>query len=81
MSEIFEAFGAIKELGRIKRNNNKISSTGILTSRGIDFISKSNGVHLVVKNRWDFWPSTGLFIDRKNQKRGRGIKNLLRIIK
>jgi hypothetical protein len=60
-----------------KRRSNLVQSTAILECAGVPFKSKNNGVHLIVKDRWDYWPSTGLFIDRQTKKKGRGIKNLL----
>ena len=61
-----------------KRRSNLDSSTGIMERSGVPFVSKNNGVHLIVADRWDYWPSTGLFIDRRTKKKGRGVNNLLR---
>jgi len=61
-----------------KRRSNLDRSTGIMECSGVPFASKNNGVHLIVADRWDYWPSTGLFIDRHTKKKGRGVNNLLR---
>lgn len=80
-SDIGEAFAAIREMQREKKYSNRISSTSLLEKHGISFISKNNGIHLIVSDRWDFWPSTGKFIDRQTKKQGRGVFNLIRVVK
>lgn len=80
MSDMAETFKAMNDYAQAKRRDNTIKSTRLLKLANVEFVSKNNGAHLIVLNRWDYWPSTGLFIDRSNQKRGRGITNLLRII-
>jgi len=81
MSEMCEMFSAIHELNRQHKAENMLKSTAILQREGIPFVSKNDGVHLIVADRWDFWPSTGLFIDRKDKSRKRGVFNLLKIVK
>ena len=81
MSEIAETYNALRHYRSIKRYKNKISSTEILTKHGIPFISKSNGVHLIVSGRYDYWPSTGLYINRETGKRKRGVFNLIKEVK
>lgn len=81
MSEMGEFWRDVNGYGKQKRHSNMKSSTDLLTNQNIPFVSHNNGIHLVVLDRWDFWPSTGLFIDRKTSKKGRGVKNLLRIAK
>jgi len=76
--EMIDIFNAMKEIRLEKRRNNKDQSTRQLVASGLSFESKNNGVHLIVRSRWDFWPSTGLYVDRKTGKRRRGVRNLLR---
>ena len=71
---------AISNFFKEKRKSNTISSTEILKKFEIKFESKNDGAHIIVEN-FDFWPSTGLFINRKTKKRGRGIFNLLKQIR
>jgi hypothetical protein len=80
MSEQCEIFHALNEYRQQRRRDNTIASTKILNDRGITFISKNNGAHLIV-GRYNFWPSTGLFADRKTNQRGRGVFNLIKKIK
>lgn len=38
-------------------------------------------VHFCVEKDFDYWPTTGKFINRKTKKSGRGIFNLLKELK
>lgn len=69
------------QCGANKRALNTASSTDILAQRGVPFESKNNGAHLIVAGgRLDFWPSTGVFIERKTGLRGRGVFKLLKVL-
>ena len=81
MSEIAEDFCALREARQEKRRENTERSTALLNSRGVAFVSKNAGAHLIVSHRGvivDFWPATGLWIPRDTRHpRGRGVKPLL----
>ena len=81
MSEVGEAFAAMKEADKVKKAANLAASTKILEELNIPFESKNRGIHLVVTGKkdelFDFWPSTGKFIARKSSVSGRGIRTLL----
>jgi hypothetical protein len=65
-----------------KTAQNRMFSAEYLHAMGISFVSKNGGAHLIVSHSGitvDFWPGTGLFIGRG--LRGRGVRNLVRIIK
>jgi len=82
MSEITEAFAAMKEAGKAKKLANRTASTKILEELNIPFESKNNGIHLVVQGKHhiiDFWPSTGKFTVRNTSAKGRGIKGVLEL--
>lgn len=79
MSDTGDYWRDVNGFFQSKRRSNLESSTEIIESSGVPFVSKNNGVHLIVANRLDYWPSTGLFIDRETKKRGRGVRNLLRL--
>ncbi|MBD3260257.1 MAG: hypothetical protein GF334_01045 [Candidatus Altiarchaeales archaeon] len=67
--------------GRQRKQHNKESSTEILTKSGVNFTARNNGTHLIVEEGGkivDYWPSTGLFIDRADKKRRRGVFRLLK---
>lgn len=80
MSEMGDDFKAWHEEKRTKKNNNLVFSTELLKKNNINFSSHNHGVHLIVEKNFDFYPSTGKFIDRVTKKHGRGVKNLLSLI-
>jgi hypothetical protein len=64
-----------------KTAKNREESTKILQERGIDFLSRNNGAHLIVQNNGivvDFWPGTGKYIVRESNIEGRGVFNLIK---
>lgn len=76
-------FRAMKEHSKQKKRSNLKSSTELLIERGIEFQSCNEGLQLVIRgavHTWDFWPSTGKFVQRKTLKKGRGVFNLLKQI-
>lgn len=81
MGDSAEIFKAMTKYKKKKRKKNTKESTEILKDKGVWFESKNDGAHLIVTGKLgkiDYWPSTGLFIPRYNQKRMRGVFNLLR---
>lgn len=81
MGDVGDTFRAFKEAGKIKRKANRERATQILDDAGISYASHNDGAHLIVIERFDFWPGTGKWIDRTTGKSGRGIRNLLKKIK
>lgn len=79
MSELGETFKAWNESKKVKKSENHASSIQVLKSQGIDFEQLSLDHYRV--GAFDFWSSTGLFIERITGKRGRGVFNLMRKIK
>lgn len=79
--ETSEAFKALGQFGQYKRARNRASSPEILEDAGIAYESRNDGAHLVVRSSRgyvvDFWPGTGLWIVRGEQRRGRGVHGLL----
>lgn len=81
MGEMAEVLNAMRQHKKHSRANNTVKRTELLKSHGIKFESKNNGAHLILEHRFDFWPSTGLWIDRETKKRGGGIPRLLDIMR
>jgi len=75
-SELGELYAAWDEHKKEKKQNNQKSSVAILEEKGVKF-ERLSDTHLRVAE-YDYWPSTGLFIHRKTQKRGRGVFGLLK---
>ncbi len=71
----------LKEESRNRKDSNKEYCTNKLNELNIPFKSHNAGIHLVVMGIFDYWPSTGKFINRKNRKSGHGINSLLKQIK
>ena len=73
-----------KERGQQKRASNTEWSTNHLRALGIQFESKNNGVHLVIRHNnkvVDFWPSTGRFICRSGKMNDYDIRGINRLVK
>tara|TARA_R110000744_G_scaffold228_3_gene889 strand:+ start:7034 stop:7288 length:255 start_codon:yes stop_codon:yes gene_type:complete len=79
MSDIGDYWNEIRDAGREKKQLNYKSSVATLNSENISY-KKLSDSHLRLNN-YDFWPSTGLFIHIGTKKRGRGVFNLINIIK
>jgi hypothetical protein len=69
-----------------RRAANRVKSTEHLRDEGLAFTSHNGGSHLIVAKRWDFWPGTGLWRERKPAKgckarEGRGVFELIALIR
>lgn len=71
----------IKERSNEKKRRNLENALKSLKDNNISYEEKSNGIHLVVEGKIDYWPTTGKFIRRSDKKQGRGIRNLVRVVK
>lgn len=73
----------MQEESKQRRASNRERSASLLDSEGVKYLTKNAGAHLIVEGRdetVDFWPGTGLFITRRTKKRGRGVRNLLKVL-
>ena len=82
-SDTAETFRAFREHGKEKREHNRNWSADHLEASGIPYVTKNDGAHLIIADRWDFWPGTGRWIDRttKTKHTNRGIRSLIAVIK
>lgn len=70
----------IKSISKLKRASNREYAPAQLFKSGILCQQKNDGAHLIVYHRGgmvDFWPGTGLWIVRGQQKKNRGIRALI----
>lgn len=88
MSEIGELYAATKEIRKVesvkRKERNKHSSIKMLIDNNINFEEKNGGTHLVVKNNEytaDFWPTTGKFNIRGDNRYFRGVRLLIKIVR
>lgn len=82
MSDMGEMFSALNKVRQEKRADNREQSAEYLAQRGIPFVKKNGGAHLIVEGDEcfiDFWPGTGKWIARNGQK-GFGVRNLVNFI-
>lgn len=92
MGDMGEVFNAMKKEGQERRGRNRDFGALELKRWGIPYTLLNGDAHIQIKNstgnRWilDYWPGTGLFhfhIYGQNQykttRRGRGIRNVLKI--
>lgn len=74
---------SVREDSQIKRKSNSEKSLVILHDhclpKGIDVKKFSESHYRVLE--WDYWPSTGKFKSLVTGKEGRGIFNLIKLIK
>lgn len=80
-----ESFASWREYSQKKRAANRADSAALLTRAGVPFTSHNNGAHLIVTieatNRHiDFWPGTGLWMARRSEAKGRGVKSLIALV-
>ncbi len=82
MSEIGEVYEALRAGSAIRRASNRASSSTFLRERGVPFVSKNLGAHLIVGAPpfADFWPGTGLWIERASGRKDRGVFRLLKAL-
>lgn len=68
-----------------KREKNREASTQLLRDRGVFFTSHNDDSHLIVADKWDFWPGTGRWKERKGiagqaKREGHGVLNLIELV-
>lgn len=83
INEVSEMWRDYREARQEKKRENLKFSTDLLDRHSIKYVSHNHGIHLVIEGRngpIDFWPSTGLYIERKTKRKLRGIVRLLREI-
>lgn len=81
MGSVREDYRERDRYSRMKKQANKKFSTELLVKEGIEFESRDNGLHLVIRTRKgniNFFPSTGLY---NGAIKGRGVYNLLKELK
>jgi hypothetical protein len=79
MSDVVETYKAMAAHSKQIRDERRTKAPAALTRRGIEFESKNEGAHLIVKGPHgliDYWPGTGRWIDRSKGK-GFGFRELI----
>lgn len=74
-------FKAQTQASKQKRRQNREASMQLLRSRNVAFTEHNGGSHLIVEGAWDFYPGTGLYVQRGRERRsGRGVFGLLQCL-
>ena len=75
-----ELYRAMRRDSQERRARNREFAPGALEAAGLPFTSHNDGVHLIVDQRYDFWPGTGKWVRRgaREAPSGRGIFNLIK---
>lgn len=76
-----EFFNDLRKFRQEKRADNRESSRQLLLDAGIPFQERNGGAHLIVAERFDFWPGTGKWIERGTKTYRRGVFNLIKAAK
>ena len=74
----------MKEESQNRRKKHRDTAPEILDKHCVSWEKFNGGIHLLVFSSfddYDFWPGTGRFKSRKTGKSGRGIFNLIKLVK
>ncbi len=71
-------WAAQKEEGKERKKRNRAHSLAILREKGITYETLSEGAGHYRIAHFDFWPSTGKYLNRKTNKYSRGVFNLIK---
>lgn len=78
MSELGDIFNGWKEEKQKKRASNLVNSLELLNEHGIE-PQKLSSSHFRI-GEFDFWPSTGKYLNRKTGRYSRGVRNLIKAL-
>lgn len=78
MGDMGDIFRAWREEKKSKKQQNVVQSLDNLQRHQVPFTVLNQGIpHLLVSDNIDYWPSTGLWRDRRSLLRGRGVFKLI----
>jgi len=69
------------EESQAKKASNEKNSLAILKAKGIEVKVLNAGSRHYRVGTFDFWPSTGKFYNQKTGQKGRGVFNLIKLLK
>ena len=82
MSEASEGLRYMNNMETNKKRRNLVESTQLLIDKGVKFTPKNKGYMLIIEtdtNKYVFYPSSGIFLDKQNIKR-QGVFTLLALL-
>jgi len=81
MSEDSEMWEEIHKENKKRKKENQKNSLKILQEKGITWqLLNDDTCHYRV-GEFDYWPTTGKFYNQKTKQKGRGVFNLIKILK
>jgi hypothetical protein len=81
--EVSDIYKVLYQRSKEKRANNRDASAKMLTDYNVRYLALNQGAHLVIQYDdliIDFWPGTGLWIDRATRIKKRGVRNLINYV-
>jgi hypothetical protein len=84
MSEIGEMWAAVKAQQREDKAVRRAESVAALKRAGYSFSEHNTGLHLIIYrpySTFDFWPSTGKWMQRGTKVKRHGLVHLLTALK
>ena len=79
MGDMREAYDALKEHKRSRKNERYAKALAMLAERKIRYqLGRSSNI--IVAGRYELWPSTHAWFDRRSGKRGRGIDGFMKMV-
>lgn len=79
MGDMIEDFRAMKELQKDQKTERYNATITMLNEKGIGY-QKGKSRNIIVAGRYELWPSTHAWFDRKSGRRGRGIDGFMTMI-
>ena len=80
MSDIGDDFKALKEISDRKKAKNLVSSEQLLINNNVKYKKFTDYHFRLLDYPYDFYSSTGVYINTKTKQQGRGVFNLLKVI-
>lgn len=80
MGQDQDMWAGMRKDSQEKKAHNEKWSMEFLKNLGLDFQVLDAGSRHYRVNDYDFWPSTGVFYNQQTGEKGRGVRNLVRII-
>ena len=78
MDEIWSALAEHRKEKKAHRRSLAPRAIDVLHASGLKYKVRNEGEHYIIAGRIDWWPSSGVWIARKTNKRGVGIHSALK---
>ena len=79
MGDMAEDFKALRQVKGQRKAQRYAATVDMLQQRGIGYQQGKNS-NIIVAGRYELWPSTHAWLDRRTGRRGRGIDGFLKMV-